>query len=185
MYAGRGWTPENFNPKYRIDEAIVSGSSMFYYTEKLNIDLVSFLAERNLVMKFQPYNDITKIFAISAITRVGEISLVDSKVASTDCFADSKIKTIDLFRVNENNYCALIFRNATNLENITFEGVIGTSINFQWSPLTSESVQSIIDHLKDLTGLTAQTLTLKNTVGANLTEAQRATITAKNWELVY
>lgn len=77
------------------------------------------------------------------------------------------------------------FYNCKALQNITIEGVIANSISFQQSPLTNASVQSIIDHLKDLTGQTTQTLTLKADVGAAVTDAQNAAITAKNWTLVY
>lgn len=51
--------------------------------------------------------------------------------------------------------------------------------------LSTDTIQSIIDGLADLTGGTAQTLTLHATVGAKLTDTQKATITAKNWTLVY
>lgn len=51
--------------------------------------------------------------------------------------------------------------------------------------LSAETIQSIIDGLVDLTGGTAQTLTLHATVGGKLTDEQKATITAKNWTLVY
>jgi hypothetical protein len=72
------------------------------------------------------------------------------------------------------------------LEEIRFEGVIGRNLRLQWSSkLSDASVQSVIDHLKDLTGATAQTLTFHTTVGAKLTEDQKAAITAKNWTLVY
>ena len=53
------------------------------------------------------------------------------------------------------------------------------------SKLSDESIQSIVDGLADLTGVTTQTLTLHATVGNKLTEAQKATITAKNWTLAY
>lgn len=63
---------------------------------------------------------------------------------------------------------------------------IKKSIQFNHCSLLSDTtIQSIIDGLADLTGGTAQTLTLHSTVGAKLTEEQKATITAKNWELVY
>lgn len=63
---------------------------------------------------------------------------------------------------------------------------IKISINFADSKLLSDvSIQSIIDGLADLTGGTAQTLTLHSTVGSKLTDTQKATITAKNWTLVY
>ena len=92
---------------------------------------------------------------------------------------------------------------------LNFSSITGTSINFlnlctslvdirfapntiklsiDFSPcqnLSAESIQSIIDGLADLTGGTAQTLTLHATVGAKLTDEQKATITAKNWTLVY
>jgi endonuclease I len=54
-----------------------------------------------------------------------------------------------------------------------------------WEMGRNDSVQSIVDALKDLTGATAQTLTFHADVGGKLTDAQKATITAKNWTLVY
>ena len=60
---------------------------------------------------------------------------------------------------------AISFANSSNLEDV--------------------ATQSIVDGLADLTGKTAQTLTLHATVGAKLTEEQKAAITAKNWTLVY
>ena len=45
------------------------------------------------------------------------------------------------------------------LKHITFEGVIGNSINFQWSPLTKVSITNIINTLSST--VTGQTLTLK------------------------
>lgn len=74
-----------------------------------------------------------------------------------------------------------------SLEYIRFSAnSIKLSIGFRQSAkLTTESVQSIIDGLADLTGGTTQTLTLHANVGANLTDEQKAVITAKNWTLVY
>ena len=74
-----------------------------------------------------------------------------------------------------------------SLEYIRFAAnSIKLNITFRQSAkLTTESVQSIIDGLADLTGSSAQTLTLHATVGAKLTDEQKATITAKNWALVY
>jgi len=101
-------------------------------------------------------------------------------------FANTNIKRIP----------KLIFRGATNvtnmfsgcpkLEELNCEGEIPLSISFaNCDKLTGASVQSIIDCLKDLTGQTAQALTLHATVGAKLTEAQKETIAAKNWTLAY
>ena len=66
------------------------------------------------------------------------------------------------------------------------EKTIPISISFtSCANLSADTIQSIIDGLADLTGGTAQTLTLHATVGSKLTDEQKATITAKNWTLVY
>ena len=63
---------------------------------------------------------------------------------------------------------------------------IPLNISFaQSANLSTDTIQSIIDGLADVTGGTDQTLTLHKDVGAKLTDAQKATITAKNWTLVY
>lgn len=78
------------------------------------------------------------------------------------------------------SYCSV-------LKEVRFvENTIKISIGFAQSPnLSADTIQSIIDGLADLTGVTTQTLTLHSTVGNKLTDEQKATITAKNWTLVY
>lgn len=77
------------------------------------------------------------------------------------------------------------FYNCSSLETVRFkQGSIKLSLSFaQSSLLSSESIQSIIDGLADLTDETAQTLTLHADVKAKLTEEQTTAITAKNWIL--
>ena len=80
-----------------------------------------------------------------------------------------------------------MFNYIYSLVNVRFvANTIKLSIAFAQSDnLSTETIQSIIDGLADLTGGTAQTLTLHSTVGSKLTDTQKATITAKNWTLVY
>ena len=81
------------------------------------------------------------------------------------------------------------FPAVTSLVNVRFlAGSIESSIGFNKSyNLSVESVQSIADGLADLTGKTTQTLTMPRpaTVVNKLTDVQEATITTKNWTLVY
>ena len=79
------------------------------------------------------------------------------------------------------------FANDSALETISFKaGTIKKSIGLgQSSNLTDATIQNIIDGLADLTGGTAQTLTLNKTVGAKLTDAQKASASAKNWTISY
>lgn len=83
--------------------------------------------------------------------------------------------------------CTIWLNGCGKLQDVSFvPNTIKISINFSPSPLlTKESIQSIIDGLADLTDSDTQTLTLRATVGAKLTDEQKATITAKNWTLAY
>lgn len=78
-------------------------------------------------------------------------------------FAYSKIVTIPKLIVSETSLLEGDFNNCGNLQNITFEGTIGKDINLQWSPLTVDSMLSIINNLKVYKGTEnegAYTLTL-------------------------
>lgn len=77
------------------------------------------------------------------------------------------------------------FTSCYALVEIRFGGTIGQSINFKSSPrLSDESIDSIIEHLKDLTGATAKTLTVHTTVYDKIVSSGKdALITAKNWSL--
>ena len=83
--------------------------------------------------------------------------------------------------------CQNTIRGMAKLEEIRFvENSIPNTISFAFCPvLSNDSIQSIIDGLGDLTGGTAKTVTFSATTGAKLTDEQKATITEKNWELVY
>ena len=126
-------------------------------------------------------------FRYSTITAVPEIEIRNTP-SMVQLFYDAKM----LRRVEKLSFNRTItsfsntFNNCEALEHIIIDGVIAANVSFAYSPLLDEeSRQSIIDCLADLTGKTAQTLTLHATVGAKLTDAQKATITAKNWTLVY
>lgn len=83
------------------------------------------------------------------------------------------------------NTSSNMWQGCNALENISFvPGTIGASLTFRNSSLlTDASIQSVIDGLAEVE--TEQTLTLHAAVGGKLTDAQKATITAKNWTLVY
>lgn len=77
-----------------------------------------------------------------------------------------------------------VFNGCSALVRFRYIGTISASLSFANSPLLDdESIQGIVDALAEVA--TAQTLTLHNTVGNKLTDAQKATITAKKWTLVY
>lgn len=99
-------------------------------------------------------------------------------------FQYSKLKTIRKLIVCESNTLPA-FTGCTNLENITFDGVIAKSVNMSaCSKLTNASVQSVIDHLKDLTGEATQVFTVHQTVRDAMTAEQVHEVeNVKNWTL--
>lgn len=94
------------------------------------------------------------------------------------------IGELDLTLATFNGY---EFFNCFALEELRIKaGTLNKSMAIaQSNKLSAESIQSVVDGLADLTGQTAQTLTFHADVGAKLSEEQKATITVKNWTLVY
>ena len=102
------------------------------------------------------------------------LSNITNTVFATEMFADCYVlHTIDKFKLptHGNTLFSDTFARCNKLENINFEGVIGGSINFSWSPLSIESMKSIISCLKNHAGTTkeaTQTLSFTETCWANL-----------------
>lgn len=159
--SGRGWTVDNFKPKYDI---IVGGSalSMFMYNG-VKADLVELLKNCGVVLDFSSANSLQMTFQSAWFTRLGEIDASNAGNVSQTFMAMPNLVTIDKLILGEKNtgYSA-IFTSTTTLKNITIDGVIVRSINFSpCSKLTLESALSIVNHLKNLTGTdTTATITL-------------------------
>ncbi len=142
---------------------------------------------------FNPKYNITiasaspSIFDSSLMTEVNVDIVVNHKTLTRTFYSNRAIVTVEKIVLVRNDIeFDRTFSYCTKIENITFEGVISKNIGFPNSPILSNaSIQNIIDCLADLTGQTTQTLTLHATVGAKLTDTQKATITAKNWTLAY
>lgn len=99
----------------------------------------------------------------------------------------ARIEEIGEMDISNATKVGSMFYYCTDLVRISFvPGCIKLSLSLAHSAkLDDASIQSIIDGLADLTGQTTQTLTFHATVGAKLTDAQKATVTAKNWTLAY
>jgi hypothetical protein len=79
-----------------------------------------------------------------------------------------------------------MFSGCSQLRELNMEGSIGVDISISATAvLTDESVQKVLGCLAQLPEGTSHTLTLHNAVGSRLTDAQKADVTAKHWELVY
>ena len=117
---------------------------------------------------------------------------VDTQNAKSWNYAFRYAKSVEIIDGNPLDFSSTtnvtrMFDFCTALKEMRFApNTLKLSITIPNSPnLSTDTIRSIIDGLADLTGGTAQTLTLHATVGGKLTDEQKATITAKNWELVY
>ncbi len=150
-----GWATEAYNPKYPIVCEGANAGASIFHYSTAIKDVKVPITIRN----------------------------TSAKNAFYRCYALENIPSLTLEGVPDFDFT---FASCEALAHITIHGSIDVNISFAESPLlTNESVQSIIDHLADLTGKAAQTLTLHATVGNKLTDAQKAACTAKNWQLVY
>lgn len=182
-----GWTEVNFKPKYDIILGSGETNKNMFNGSRVNADLVEICEKQGITIDFAKCTRFEYTFYSTRFTRVGIIDARNATVTSGMFGYSVNLKTIDKIIMAETTVLAnSAFGGCTALENITFDGVINTNVNLaNSSNFSVASVQSIIDHLKDLTGATAQTLTFHATVGANLTDTQKAAISAKNWTLVY
>ena len=176
-FLGSAWTDENFNPKYPI--APTDASYMFRQTG------ITDLTKEGVVLDFSQCTKFNYAFAYNDIKKLPFIDL-SKAVDTTDAFNNIDCESMHLKFSEATNIASGMFYQVIYLVNLRIEGTIAKSISFSYSNLLStDAVQSVIDHLKDLTGQTAQTVTFHATVGNNMTAAQKAEITAKNWTLVY
>lgn len=168
FFAGPGWTAEICKPKYDMH---VTNAYMMFMNSKMSVDLPDTLG---VVLDFANCTTLQYTFNSTTFTRIG---VVDGRKAGQfyDTFGYSYyIRTIDKIICDENTrFTDNCFAYCNELKNIIIEGVIGkTTINFQWSPLTKESITSVINALSS--SVTGQTATFKKT-------AKEAAFTADEW----
>ena len=177
-FAYTDWTEEMFKPKYPFK---LAGDNTYAF---LGVQAV--WEDKIFEVDTAEAVNLIWAFRLTKFKRIGKCDLSSATNIQGIFSFCSNLVSIAQIVAHENLVWHEAFLYSTNLEEVRFSGVIGNSIGFtDCSKLSVASVQSVIDHLKDLTGQSTQTLTLHATVGIKLTEAQKAAITAKNWTLVY
>lgn len=130
----------------------------------------------------------TQTFVNCYVTRLPELdfSSIPTQMFDKTFMNAQPLVTIDKLILGEHTgVFNSTFNNCLALKNIVIEGTIASNISFSSSPLTVDSMRSIIASLKDYSGTTTtKTLTLKATASQNLTDEDRQNITNKGWSLV-
>lgn len=157
LFAGGGWCKDNFKPKrdFPITQGIFYDHN--YNNGKNRYDLAAHLEE--LGIKISKVVNTRDAFNTARFTRIPELDLttsIDNKLTSNTFNGMYYLVTIDKLIVEEDRQYQGTFTQCNTLQNITFDGVIGRNISFSYSPLTVESMKSIITHLKNYAGTTSE-----------------------------
>ena len=184
-FSGRGWNAETLKPKYSVKAKATY--MMFAYCGYTG-DLDDVFKNRGLsfeIVERGSGNDpVGYMFYQSLISAVGTIDI--SSYSGTNDVA-SMFNTTSLVTIRNliPPQCAMGTTCwQSGLVNLGIGGEITKDFSLgRCSKLSAESVQSVIDHLADLTGQTAQTVTFHSTVANRLTEEQTNAILNKNWNI--
>ncbi len=175
-----GWTDKNFKPKYDI-KPVGSASNMFYGCDFT--DFKGICEKQGITFDTSGATHAQALFGeCYLLTRLPILDLSSVNNASglhTVLSYCSNLVSVDKFIVSDTGeqLFSNTFNACVNLKDIVFEGVIGQSISFSYSPLSVASLKSVITHLKDYAGTTSEyayTATFKATAFAEL-EAEGAT----------
>lgn len=182
-FAGAGWTAKTFQPKNKHMN-VVGGSSMFFMSA-IEVDLVEHLKSLNSSISFSNLGvGITQIFAYSNFIRLGELdfrTLNGLNIMFNSC---KKLVTIDLLKIKTDGSqtFSTTFASCISLQNIIIEGVIGQNFDIKESPLTKESITSIVNALSSSTsGKTVSFLKTAKESAFTASEWSTLIATKPNW----
>lgn len=161
-FYGTAWNKRTFKPKYSMRPA--NAYNMFNNMNSENayepFDLVEHLAALGITLDFSGVTSTgstaTGIFNSNRLfTRVGIIDL-SSRTRSIDSIFNNctELITIDKLIVSDKGVeiTSNTFKSCLKLQNLTIEGLIISNIYLQYSPLTVDSMKSVISCLKNYAG---------------------------------
>lgn len=191
------WDDRNFKPKYDI-RPITTAQYLFYSfgsaAQKI-LDLKQMLDDSGVVLDLSQCRYNFYVFIGSSFSHIPYVDFTGSSTNLDICEVFRNcihLETVDGIKVKRELLFTNTFHGCGKLRNILFDGEIGNSIDFHWSPLlTVESLRSILAALsKNNTYANGKTLTL-NTASKAVIEAdaecstQLASAVAAGWTVAY
>ena len=180
-FYGRSWVDSIFTPTHDIKPT--TSKYMFAYNNLTN--LRELLEKANVVLDTSNSSDVQQMFMnCSSLTEVPTISTIKASYLTQMFSSCSKLVKVSLILKDTGTQT---FQNTFNScsalkELYILGGVIEAAFSVSSaSGLISASIDSIIDHLADLTGKTALKISWHSIVLKNLTEEQKAKMDSKNW----
>lgn len=152
-FAGYGWTNESFKPKYNI--VPVSGASHLFSNCQFQ-DLKEILNQCGVELDTGNLRSFNYLAQNSKLTNMPELDMRSALTLEYFLFGNENLLAVDkiiLKNDGSQRFGTYTFYNNTALTEIRFEGVIGQSgLNFSKSPLSFDSIASIVAALQDKTG---------------------------------
>lgn len=150
---GAAWSAVTFKPKYDI--TIVTGAYAFAFNS-LGGDLVEYFEKLGRKLDLTQAANVGNMFQASQFTRIGNFCCPAGGWWNTfnGC---TQLETIDEWgKPTEDEEITGggltgCFTGCTALKNIKVRGKIADNINFQWCPLSYDSIVNIKSHLSDTT----------------------------------
>ena len=187
-FGGMGWNDENFEPPENTTIVVLNANMMF--RRSYIVDLAGILKKRNITMDFSQSTYSQQLLSeCSELKSAPVISFLSCASLQEVCYNCQSLERIGfILKDDGTNLFGSTFYNCKALIDITFEGVIGNNINFQYSSLLSKaSILNIFEHLSST--VTGQTLTLSKTAVTNAfgsttaTEWTNLVATKTNWTI--
>jgi hypothetical protein len=151
-FAGYGWDDTTFKPKYDI---IMRYSCLgaFQYNEAT--DIAQALFDCGVTLDTSGASSLQGAFGYSKTKRLPVIS-AEGAASATGIFEGcTRLERIEKFVLVKKNVLTSAFKNCTKLKDIVFEGEIGYNTDLQYSPLSKDSITSVLGVLSATTsGLT-------------------------------
>lgn len=151
-FAGHGWHPDIFQPKYDI---ICEGDSRRMFSDNAhNIDLIDHLSGLGIRLDTAGATNLTEMFRYNGFTRVPEINTVGCDTLVNLCYYPSRLWYIENIVLREDGSQTIdaMTAGASLLTHLRISGTIGKNANFSANPLDLESMKSVIGCLKNYAG---------------------------------
>ena len=149
-FYGKWWNDVTFYPKYDIKPG--GGGSNGYFFNNGVTNLRERIDGRGLKIIIPQGIYLTMFFRDSSTVELPDFDTSPSAQFAEYCQNAKSLVTIPRINLTNATNINNAFSGTTSLKNITFEGVIPISINFQHSPLSVASSKNAIKHLKNYNG---------------------------------
>lgn len=183
LFAGQGWNETTFRPPKDI--VINKSANYCFWWNRCNVDLVEWCKMLGINITLKPLYA-SYLFADTLFTRVPQIDLSKSSNCTSLLARSTKLVTVDKLILSDAGDQSLSssFVNASSLQNIIIEGVIGKDVEFHHCPLTKASIKSIMSHLSPTATFTVKFS--KNIVNTafETTEGAKDGSTSEEWQAI-